>query len=137
MADTAREKAVAALAEALKAAAPRMAPEYPVDDFVLSIRAGQDAEWTVAALDANPAAKAALRDWLGPFPEDFDRMTPEQFDRFVERIGFGDRIRAALTEPMGDATLAVAAAEDQRYEQFVRVMETAEPDDPSEEPADD
>jgi hypothetical protein len=39
----------------------------------------------------------ASRRW--PRPKDFDRMSPQAFDAYVERIGFDARIKAALAEP--------------------------------------
>jgi hypothetical protein len=39
-----------------------------------------------------------------PRPEDFDQMSPQAFDAYVERIGFDARIKAALAEPVADAS---------------------------------
>jgi len=36
-----------------------------------------------------------------PMPEDFDRMTPEQFDRYIRSIGFDERAAAAKAEYQG------------------------------------
>jgi len=36
-----------------------------------------------------------------PMPEDFDRMTPDQFDRFVRSIGLDEQIEAAMAEYRG------------------------------------
>ena len=42
-----------------------------------------------------------MRRW--PHPGDFDRMSPAEFDGYVERIGFDARIKVALAEPITDS----------------------------------
>jgi hypothetical protein len=46
----------------------------------------------------------ASRRW--PRPEDFDRMSSQEFDAYVEKIGFDARIKAALAEPKADGVPA-------------------------------
>jgi hypothetical protein len=36
-----------------------------------------------------------------PMPEDFDRMSPEHFDRYIRSIGFDERAVAAMAEYRG------------------------------------
>lgn len=56
--------------------------------------------------DALRHPRSTVRRWRQarrwPRPEDFDRMSPEEFDAYVKRIGFDARIRAALAEPEAD-----------------------------------
>ena len=50
--------------------------------------------------------RSAVRRWRDarrwPRPQDFERMTGEEFDAYVKRIGFDARIKAALAEPDAD-----------------------------------
>jgi hypothetical protein len=54
--------------------------------------------------------RATVRRWRmtrrWPTPSDFDRMSPREFEDYVQAIGLDARIRAALTEPEPGATQA-------------------------------
>lgn len=50
-----------------------------------------------------------------PRPEDFDRMSRQEFEAYTKRIGFDDRIKAALAEPIRDDTAGLIVHPPHRY----------------------
>lgn len=60
--------------------------------------------------DAWRHPRSTVRRWREarrwPRPEDFDRMSGQDFDAYVQRIGFDARITAALVDPDTDGVPA-------------------------------